>query len=149
MNNQETAVATVSKNEIVESNSDIFKDQNFFTSIDVTNEANAVKLYNAVESCDILIKDVIGQQIKLKDVYIEKYVKEENGVQKLKFRTILFDEEGKSYVSTAYGIVNSLSKIMRIFGNPEKWASPKTVEFCERTLKDGRTSYMLKLVVEK
>lgn len=150
MNNQDTAVATVSNNNnVAQPNADIFKGQNYYNSIDVTNEANAVKLYNAVESCDVLVKDVIGQKIKLQDVYIEKYMKEENGAQKVKFRTILFDASGKTYVSTAYGIVNSIAKIIRIFGEPSTWTEPKTVEFATRSLKDGRSSYLLKLVTDK
>ena len=62
-------------------------------------------------------------------IYVGSVVKLKNGskltddlsvVNCEKYRTILFDDEGKTYVSSAYGIYNSLRQIISIFGNPSK-----------------------------
>lgn len=137
-----TAVATTTNNNNIE----LFGGKNYYSSIDTSSSVESQKkLYNAIEGCDVLIKDVIGQSIKLKDVYVEQYVKNDNGTEKVKFRTILFDEDGKSYVSTAYGIVNAIAKIIRIFGDPSTWTEPKEIQFAERPMKDGKKSFTIKL----
>ena len=56
-------------------------------------------LFNALESCDALLNDCVGQEINLKDVYCEEkeVLDEETGETKKKYRTILFDVSGQTY----------------------------------------------------
>lgn len=124
---------------------DMLKDKNYYCSIDVTDEKNQGMLYNALEGCDQLISKEIGKEIKLTNVYMEQYVKEKDGVKKVAIRTILFDDKGESHVSTAFGIANSVQRLIRVFGEPSTWKEPKTVKFIERDLKDGKKSFVLKL----
>lgn len=125
---------------------DMMKDKNYYCSINVNDAKNQALLYNALEGCDNLISKEIGQEIKLKDVYMEQYVKERDGVKKIAIRTILFDDKGNSHVSTAYGIANSVERLIRVFGEPSTWDAPKAVKFMERDLRDGKKSFVLKLV---
>ena len=125
---------------------DMLGDKNYYCSIDVADEKNQTLLYNALEGCDNLISKEIGQEIKLKDVYMEQYVKEKDGDKKVAIRTILFDDKGNSHVSTAFGIANSVQRLIRVFGEPSTWKEPKTVKFIERDLRDGKKSFVLKLV---
>ena len=125
---------------------DMLKDKNYYCSVDVHDEKNQSMLYNALEGCDELISKEIGKEIKLKDIYMEQYVKEKDGRETVAIRTILFDDEGKSHVSTAFGIANSVQRLIRVFGEPSTWKEPKTVKFIERDLKDGKKSFVLRLV---
>lgn len=124
---------------------DMLKDKNFYCSVDVKDAKNQTMLFNALEGCDELISHEIGKEIKLKDVYMEQYVKEKDGQKKVAIRTILFDDAGKSHVSTAFGIANSVQRMIRVFGEPSTWTEPKTVKFVERPLRDGKKSFVLKL----
>ena len=125
---------------------DMLKDKNYYCSVDVKDAKNQQMLYNALEGCDELISKEIGKEIKLKDIYMEQYVKERDGHETVAIRTILFDADGKSHVSTAFGIANSVQRLIRVFGDPSTWTEPKTVKFIERDLKDGKKSFVLKLV---
>ena len=125
---------------------DMLKDKNYYCSINVADEKNQSMLYNALEGCDHLISNEIGMEIKLKDVYMEQYVKEKDGDKKIAIRTILFDDKGDSHVSTAFGIANSVQRLIRVFGEPSTWKEPKAVKFIERDLRDGKKSFVLKLV---
>ena len=122
-------------------------------------------LYNALETCDNLVNDCVGAVINLKNVYIERrlkdyeeeldssYVDSETGevidkktVQKTKYRTILFADDGTTYATGSYGIYNAVAKLIATFGDPETWEEPITVEFAKRPIGNGKTSLTLKLV---
>ena len=125
---------------------DMLKDKNYYCSVDVKDAKNQTMLFNALEGCDELISKEIDKTIKLKDVYMEQYVKDKDGRKTVAIRTILFDDEGKSHVSTAFGIANSVQRLIRVFGDPSTWDGPKSVKFIERPLKDGKKSFVLNLV---
>ena len=77
-------------------------------------------LFNALESCDALLNDCVGQEINLKDVYCEEkeVLDEETGETRKKYRTILFDVSGQTYATGSYGIFNIMKKIFAIYGMP-------------------------------
>lgn len=108
------------------------KNQNVtFTSLDLTKRENAVKLYNAIEECDILLNDIKGQVIEVNNLYFERkevadrddsgeIIYNEDGSVKTKthYRTIFFGTDGKTYVTSAFGVYSSLQRIIPIFGYP-------------------------------
>lgn len=114
------------------------------------------ELFNALETCDNLLNDCVGAVISLKDVYIEKREREfseaneETGeVEEKKvnkYRTILFDENGTTYVTGSYGIFNAISKIILAFGEPARWQEPLKVEVIKRPLADNKQTLTLKVV---
>lgn len=101
------------------------------------------EVYNALEKCDTLLSDCVGKKIKIKDIYIEKRdIVEETGEIKDKYRTILFDVDGKTYATGSYGIYNAIVKMCRIFGNPT-WEEGIEVEVAKKPVGDGKQSLTL------
>ena len=105
-------------------------------------------MFNALESCDILLNDCVNNEIELKDIYIEErqVVDKETGEVKTKFRTILFDVNGQTYATGSYGIYNILSKIVKIYGLPDTWEKPLKVKVAKKPIKDGKSSLTLLLI---
>lgn len=114
----------------------------------VETQEEKKELFNALESCDALLNDCVGQEIEIKDIYIEEknVVDEETGELKNKFRTILFDNNGQTYATGSYGIYNVIRKIIGIYGLPDTWESPLKVKVTKRPIGDGKQSLTLILV---
>lgn len=131
-----------------------------FCTMDLEDKANMVALYNSLQECDVKLNDIKGTTIEVSDVFVEKkevaerdektdevIYDEETGEVKTKtrFRTILFGTDGKTYVSAAYGVYNSLRQIIPIFGNPSK-DNPIKVKVGTRKLRTGKESLILTVV---
>lgn len=100
-------------------------------------------LYNALEKCDTLLSECVGNKINIKDIYIEKReIVDKDGVVKDKYRTIIFDVAGKTYATGSYGVYNALVKMCRIFGNPT-WDKGIEVEVARKPVGDGKQSLTL------
>lgn len=117
-------------------------------SIDPKTDDEKKKLFNALENCDVLLNDCVGQKIKIKDIYVEKrkVVDETTGEIKSKYRSILFDENGQTYATGSYGIANVLYKIIQIYGFPTTWEKPLEVEVAKRPIGNGKQTLTLKLI---
>lgn len=121
--------------------------QNVYCSKVVETEKEKKELFNALESCDALLNDCVGQEIKIKDIYVEeKQVIDETGEIKTKYRTIIFDESGQTYATGSYGIYNVLKKIVQIYGLAESWEKPLNVKVAKRPIKNGKQSLTLTLM---
>lgn len=115
-----------------------------YCSKEVETEEQKKDLFNALESCDALLNDCVGQEIELKDIYVEeKQVQDENGELKTKFRTILFDANGQTYATGSYGIYNILRKIIGIYGTPDTWNEPIKVKVDKRPIGNGKSTLTL------
>lgn len=118
-----------------------------FCSKVAKNDTEKKELFNALESCDVLLNDCVGQEIEMKDLYIEeKNVIDENGEQKIKYRTIIFDANGQTYATGSYGIYNILKKIITIYGLPNTWEQPLKVKVAKRAIGNGKQSLTLQLI---
>lgn len=120
-----------------------------FCSKVAKSQEEKVELFNALENADVLLNDVVGATFELKDVYVAPYevVNEETGESATHYKTIIWDSVGKTYVSTAYGIYQSLGRIFGAFGTPDTWEKPLKVEVYKRPTKNGKGSLLaLKLV---
>lgn len=129
----------------------LFENNNrpFYCSVKTESVEDKKKLFNALENCDQLLNNCVGQQIVMKDIYVEQYLdkKDENDEGRIKYRTIIFAEDGTSYVSTSYGIYNVLNKIFGIYGTPDKWdKSGIKVEVAKRPVGNGKEMLTLKLI---
>lgn len=120
----------------------------FFCSVKTDSIEDKKRLFNALENCDQLLNNCVGEKIVMKDIYVEQYIdkKDENEDGKVKYRTIIFADDGKTYVSTSYGIYNILNKIFAIYGTPEKWEKGIAVEVAKRPLGNGKEMLTLKLI---
>lgn len=105
-------------------------------------------LFNALESCDVLLNNIVGQVIEVKDLYIEErpYTDETTGEVKPKYRTIIFDSNGQTYATGAYGVYNALKKIVQLCGTPDTWGEPLKVKVAKKPIGDGKQSLTLLLV---
>lgn len=128
----------------------IFDSENkkIYCSKVIETEEEKKEMFNALESCDILLNDCVNNEIDLKDIYIEErqVVDKETGELKTKFRTILFDVNGQTYATGSYGIYNILSKIVKIYGLPDTWEKPLKVKVAKKPIKDGKSSLTLLLI---
>lgn len=123
-------------------------EKQMFTTIDLNKKENKAKLFNASENADVLANDCVGTKFVLSDLYIERIprINEETGEQEIKYRTILFDEEGKTYVTTAYGVYNTVMKIISIYGIDYIHTDGLEVEIAKGTTKDKKTRLYLKVI---
>ncbi len=117
-----------------------------YSTLDLNNVESKVTLFNATENCDELVFDNVGKDLILKDVYVEQIptINEETGEQIFKYRTILFDSEGKTYASGSYGLYNSVQKIISIFGQEFMHTEGIKVKIGKRTI-NGKTKLFLEL----
>ena len=119
-----------------------------YCSLVLTNQEDKKKLFNTLESCDLLLNDCVGEEIAIKDIYVEQYEKadEETGEIKIHYRTILFDESGKTYATGSYGIYNVLNKIISIYGRHDIWQEPLKVKVSKKNIGNGKQSLTLILL---
>lgn len=122
--------------------------QNVYCSKVAESEKDKKELFNALESCDALLNDCVGQEIEIKDIYVEQkeVVDDETGVVKTKFRTIIFDKNGQTYATGSYGIFNILKKLVGIYGLPTTWEKPLKVKVAKRPIGNGKQSLTLTLM---
>ena len=122
--------------------------QNVYCSKVAETEKEKKELFNALESCDALLNDCVGQEIDIKDIYVEEkqVIDDATGEIKIKYRTILFDENGQTYATGSYGIYNILKKIVQIYGLPESWEKPLKVKVAKRPIGNGKQSLTLTLM---
>ena len=119
-----------------------------YCSIVAESEESKKQLFNALETCDALLNDCVGQEIAIKDIYVEEreITDEETGEVKPKYRTILFDENGQTYATGSYGIFNIVKKIVSIYGLPTTWENPVKVKVSKRPIGNGKQSLTLTLI---
>ena len=119
--------------------------QNVYCSKIVETEKEKKELFNALETCDALLNDCVGQEIEIQDIYVEEkqVADEETGELKTKFRTILFDKSGQTYATGSYGIFNVLKKIVGVYGLPTTWEKPLKVKVAKRPIGNGKQSLTL------
>lgn len=122
--------------------------KNMYCSKEVVTEQDKKDLFNALESCDVLLNDCVGNTLIIKDIYIEEkqVIDEETGELKTKYRTILFDEAGQTYATGSYGIYNVLRKIVQVYGLPTTWEKGLEVKVSKRPIGNGKQSLTLLIV---
>ena len=113
----------------------------------VEKEEDKKELFNALETCDALLNDCVGQEINIKDVYCEEreVADEDTGEIKKKYRTILFDVSGQTYATGSYGIFNIIRKLITIYGMPT-WENGVKVKVAKRPIGNGKSTLTLTLV---
>lgn len=118
-----------------------------YCSKNVETEEEKKDLFNALETCDALLNDCVGQEIAIKDVYCEEreVMDDETGEMKKKYRTILFDVNGQTYATGSYGIFNIMRKLMAIYGAPT-WENGLKVKVAKRPIGNGKSTLTLTLV---
>lgn len=123
-------------------------EQKVYCSKLAESEKEKKELFNALESCDALLNNCVGQEIEIKDIYVEEknVADDETGELKTKYRTIIFDVSGQTYATGSYGIYNVLKKLVQIYGLPTSWEKPLKVKVSKRPIGNGKQCLTLTLV---
>ncbi|MEE3324817.1 MAG: hypothetical protein VZR33_05730 [Methanosphaera sp.] len=135
------------KNEIMLNNNDL----KIYSSVKANTVEEKKAVYNALEKCDVLLNDIVGTEINIKDFYIEERQREEEDEstgevkQITKYRTILFDMDGKTYATGSYGVYNALRRICMVYGEPT-WTEGVMVKVDKKPMGNGKTQLTLVLV---
>ena len=135
------------KSEIVKSS--IINTNSTYCSFRPKTDAERKQLFNASEKCDVVLNDIVGQEIEVKNVMINEYPridkvtgeKMSNG-----HRTIIFDKNGKSYVTASNYFFIALGKLLATFGEPSEWENPLKLKIVKKDVKDGKKALGFELV---
>ena len=140
------------KNELAIFNPENTMEREMYTTCDLNTEEARIDLFNATESADVLLNDCVGQTIVINNIYVEKNpikeVDDETGevtFNGVKYRTILFDENGQTYATGSYGVYNSVRKMIDLLGINIINKGIK-VEVIKVPTSDGKQKLSLKLV---
>lgn len=98
-----------------------------------------MKIFNAINGNGKRIAEMLGKTIMLKDVVAHsiQLMDEQTGEIIDTVRVVLIDDKGESYAGVSAGIMNSLSKIFMIYGEPENWEEPIKVEIQQKSTRNG------------
>lgn len=122
---------------------------NTYSSFKPKTTEERKKLFNALEKCDVVINDIVGHNIKVKDIIINEYPRKDketgeeisNG-----HRTILLDDQGKSYVTASNYFFIGIAKLIGQFGEPHEWEDPIEIKIMKKPLKNGNQALGFELV---
>ena len=111
-----------------------------YCSMQVTDEKSASMLFKAMNQPDDSLGDHINETIDVTNIFIQPVpmVNHETGEMNVVPRIVLFDVEGKTYVTVSRGIYNALKNMCAIVGTPETWKAPVTIKVGQRQIKERR-----------
>lgn len=121
------------------------------TSIDISNSEDADMLLNGMSNADYKLNDCIDQVIECIGVYAQEFetdtFNEETGEQitRKKHTLMLFDKDGKSYVTGSNACYMSFVDIMAIKGMPTRENPVKLVPVKVDAKEKGHTYLKLKI----
>lgn len=96
-------------------------------------------IFNAINSPEEKIAEHINKPIMLKDIVAHpiRLVDEKTGEVLDAMRMVLVDENGVGYEAVSSGIVNAVSRILQIFGQPETWDGPIKIIPIQKKTRNG------------
>ena len=128
----------------------IFGDERFgdlFSSFTPQDQAGKIRMYNAVNSSENRLADIVGNQVKIRDVIVKKVALADRtptggwtdeDASRDGFRTILIDDEDRAYTATSNGVYSSVMTMYSIFGTLH-FDEPLTVEVMQIKATRGNT----------
>lgn len=118
-----------------------------FCSMVAVDTAAKKSLFNATSN-PAKISTMIGKTIDLLHFYVEiiQVVSEQTGEIVNVPRVVLIDKTGAGYQGVSVGLYNAVKRIVSMFGMPETWESPLTVEVQQIDLKNGGRTFSLLMV---
>ena len=111
-----------------------------YCSMKVTDEKTASMLFKAMNNPDESLANHINENLDITNIFIQPVdmVNQETGEVMGQPRIVLFDKDGKTYVSISKGIYNALKNMCAIVGTPETWKAPVTIKVTQRQVKERR-----------
>lgn len=115
-----------------------------FCSMVAVDTKSKKTLFNATSN-PTKISSMIGKTLDLFHFYVEviQVVSEQTGEIVNVPRVVLIDSKGNGYQGVSVGLYNAVKRIVSMFGMPETWEAPLTVEVQQIELKNGRTFNLL------
>ena len=109
--------------------------------------AEKATLYNALNSTGEKLGDYVGDTITVSNIVLQgsTFTDEETGELQKFTRLILVGPEGQIYKSTSRGMVRAAIQLMQVFGTPNEWGQPLSIQIERVQLRKGYT-YNFKVV---
>lgn len=106
-------------------------------------------LFNAI-SKPAKISEMVNKRIRVAHIYIEaiEITNQKTGERVNVPRIVLIDDKANGYQAVSVGIYESIRRIIHMFGEPDTWQKPLTVEVKHISLKNGGHTYNLEAVFE-
>lgn len=94
-----------------------------YCSMQIESVADKVRAYNAMANTSDILAEHIGEEIPLRNVYVEAIECENvtTGAKELCPRIVLIAADGRTFQAVSRGVFGSLKQIFNIFGTPETW----------------------------
>ena len=111
-----------------------------FCTMQAVDKKAKATLFNATGNPE-KVTSMIGKTIDLLHFYVEviQVVSEQTGELCNVPRVVLIDKSGKGYQAVSIGMYNAIKRIVSMYGLPETWDEPLTVEVQQIETKNGRT----------
>lgn len=129
-------------------NSLLNREQTFFCSINNDgSRANAVRIYNAINSAKEKADDHKNEVLNIVDVAAHPItITDENTGELINtMRVVLIDENGVGYEAVSQGIVSSLTKLFAVVGQPT-WTPALALKIVEQKTRKGFKTNTIELV---
>lgn len=96
-----------------------------FSSVQITDTASRIKIYNAMTSAKSLRLEALGETIYIKDLIVQPVEGEndETGEIENYLRTTLLTIDGEAYSAGSNGVSVSVRNILAAFGHPNDWVA--------------------------
>lgn len=109
-----------------------------YCSLDIKDKGQALLAYKAMSNPDEGLSNHINETLNIRHLFIQpvEMVDKQTGEMSILPRIVVFDDDGKSYVTISKGIYNSLRSICSICGLPENWKSSIKVKVLQRNIKE-------------
>lgn len=117
-----------------------------YSSLTANNIAEQKALYKIINT-DEKLADMINREIDIKDLFIENVsiVDDDTNEVAIQKRAIVVAKDGKAYSAVSSGLINSLLKMIRIFGAPT-WNDEMRVMVKQVKTKRGRNTFTLEVI---
>lgn len=88
-----------------------------------------VAFFNAVNSPSKRLKEMINMEVQISHIYAETidFIDKESGEVTPGVRMVFISPDGTSYQASSKGVFSSVSKLLKIFGQPATWKKPVTI----------------------
>lgn len=118
-----------------------------FSTIQVTDRASKIKLYNAISDSENSLDDHKGEVLEITDFVAHpiELQDEQTGEMVQAMRIVLIDKEGEGYHAISAGVVSSMQRIISIVGQGPWTDEPLQVVPVEKKTRRGFKTLTLKL----
>lgn len=101
-----------------------------YSSLVPNNQEEKVAFFNAINSPTKRLKEMINLEVEVKHIYAEQitFIDKETGECTPGVRIVFISPDGTSYQASSKGVFSSVSKMLKIMGEPKNWKSPVKIK---------------------